>query len=246
MNPSPDDHEVLRERLGAYVLGGLEGFERHEVDDHLVDCASCRAELNAIAPLAGPLGRIDPDRLGDAGGPATAAGPGSLVGIAGRVHDEKELDATPATGLTSETSSSSVVPLRRRASRTSMLIAAAGLVIALAGLGAGFGLGLEAAEGPLEPVAVQTVAAGVQADAARIDHSWGVEVVLTARGFEPGRAYQVAVVDRSGRPVGAGAFVGTGSTEMECRLNSSVPPGEATGFVVTTAPGVEVLRSRFA
>ena len=127
-----------------------------------------------------------------------------------------------------------------------MLVAAAAVLIALAGLGGGYGLGLRDAAGPRQPVAVQTVAAGVQADASRIDHTWGVEVVLTARGFEPGRTYQVAVVDRTGRPVGAGAFVGTGTDEMECRLNSSVPPGEATGFVVTTGPGQEVLRSRFA
>jgi hypothetical protein len=236
VTPAPEDHRVLRERLGAYALDGLDPAERAEVDAHLAGCASCRAELATIAPLAGPLRGVDPDAA-DRPGPAPA--PTGFDDVLRRLREQAPDDDAPEAP---------VVPLapRRRRPRTGLLVAAGALLVALAGLGAGYGLGLRAAEGPLEPVAVQTVAAGVQADAARIDHSWGVEVVLTARGFDQGRAYQVAVVDRSGRPVGAGAFVGTGSAEMECRLNSSVPPGEATGFVVTTGPGVEVLRSRFA
>ena len=230
MTPAPEDHRVLRERLGAYVLDGLDPAERAEVDAHLAGCASCRAELARIAPLAGPLRGVDPDA---ADGPAPA--PIGFDDVLRRLRVE------PAGGDAEVVSLAS-----RRRPRTSLLVAAGALLVALAGLGGGYVLGTGAAEGPLRPVAVQTLAAGVQADAARIDHTWGVEVVLTARGFDPGRAYQVAVVDRSGRPVGAGAFVGTGSAAMECRLSSSVLPGEATGFVVTTGPGVEVLRSRFA
>ncbi|MFC5061243.1 anti-sigma factor family protein [Actinomycetospora atypica] len=240
MTPPPEDrdHRVLHERLGAYVLGGLDAGERAEVDAHLAGCASCRAELATIAPLARPLRGVDPDA---SDGPAPA--PLGLDDVLRRLQDEET--GREETGRAE--APREVLPLapRRRRPRVGLLVAAGALLIALAGLGAGYGLGLSDAAGPREPVAVESLAEGVQADAARIDHTWGVEVVLTARGFEPGRAYQVAVVDRSGRPVGAGAFVGTGTAEMECRLSSSVPPGEAAGFVVTTAPGVEVLRSSF-
>lgn len=234
MTPAPEEHRVLRERLGAYVLAGLDPAERAEVDAHLAGCASCRAELARIAPLAGPLRGVGPDAA-DGAAPA----PTGFDDVLRRLRDEPPGDTAPDAEVVS-------LVARRRRPRTGLLVAAGALLVALAGLGGGYVLGLSAAGGPLRPVAVQTLAAGVQADAARIDHSWGVEVVLTARGFDPGRAYQVAVVDRSGRPVGAGAFVGTGSAAMECRLSSSVMPGEATGFVVTTGPGVEVLRSRFA
>ncbi|MEJ2868809.1 zf-HC2 domain-containing protein [Actinomycetospora sp. OC33-EN08] len=238
MTLPPDEHEALRDRLGAYALDGLDAAERDAVETHLAGCADCRAELAAVAPLAGPLGLVDPDlpaaaRPGDAG-----PGPGGFDDVLRRIGAEDAAGPGPAP----------VRPLARPrpARRTGLLLAAAGLVIALAGAAAGFGLGARSAQGPVEPVAVQALAPGVEADAGTIAHTWGVEVVLTARGFDAGRTYLVAVIDRAGRPVGAGAFVGTGTAEMVCRLNSPVLPAEATGFVVTTGQGDEVLRSRFA
>jgi hypothetical protein len=240
VNPSPGDrdHEVLRERLGAYVLDGLDAAERDEVDAHLTDCAACRAELAAIAPLAGPLRAVDPDRVAVPGQPAV---PGGFDAILRRVREESAAPDTP------DTSAAPVVPMEPRRRRRSLapLVAAGAVVLALAGGAAGYGLGVRSAEGPREPVSVQALVPGVEADAATVGHTWGVEVVLTARGFDPGRTYLVAVTDRDGRAVAAGAFVGTGGTEMVCRLNSSVLPQDATGFVVTTGQGDEVLRSRF-
>ena len=73
MTPAPEEqeHRVLRERLGAYVLDGLDPAERAGVDAHLAGCASCRAELASLAPLAGPLRGVDPD-ASDRSGPAPA------------------------------------------------------------------------------------------------------------------------------------------------------------------------------
>ncbi|MDL5157140.1 anti-sigma factor family protein [Actinomycetospora termitidis] len=236
--PDGRDHEVLRDRLGAYVLDGLDAEERAEVDAHLPGCPSCRTELDRIAPLAGPLRALDPDRVGT--GPrhgAEESPPEGLAEVLRRVRAEADPPgvAPPAP----------VVPLAPRRRRPLLLLAAGALVIALAGAAGGFALGVRGAGGPVEPVLVQALAPGVEAEAGTIAHTWGVEVVLTGRGFEPGRTYQVAVVDRTGRPIGAGAFVGTGATEMVCRLNSPVLRDEATGFVVTTGQGDEVLRSRF-
>lgn len=266
MNPSPGDrdHQVLRERLGAYVLDGLDAAERDALDAHLAGCPACRAELAAIAPLAGPLRAVDPDRIA---GPTTesteltdaagAAPPTGFDAILRRVREEsgeapppQPSPPRPPSPPPSAPPSAPVVPLepRRRAGwagRTGLLVAAGAVVVALAGGAAGYGLGVRSAEGPREPVSVQALVPGVEADAATVGHTWGVEVVLTARGFDPGRTYLVAVTDREGRAVAAGAFVGTGGTEMVCRLNSPVLPQDATGFVVTTGQGDEVLRSRF-
>ncbi|GLZ54782.1 zf-HC2 domain-containing protein [Actinomycetospora sp. NBRC 106378] len=234
MNPSPGDrdHQVLRERLGAYVLDGLDAAERDEVDAHLAGCPACRAELAAIAPLAQPLRAVDPDRVAPPGAPAPPAG---FDQVLRRVREESHEAPAP------------VVPLapRRRAGRTGLLVAAGAVVLAVAGGAAGYGLGVRNAQGPREPVAVQALVPGVEADAATVAHTWGVEVVLTARGFDAGRTYLVSVTGRDGRAYAAGAFVGTGRDEMVCRLNSPVLPRDAAGFVVTTGQGEEVLRSRF-
>jgi anti-sigma factor RsiW len=37
--------------LGAYVLGALERRERRALEAHLDGCATCRAELDRLAPL---------------------------------------------------------------------------------------------------------------------------------------------------------------------------------------------------
>ncbi|GAA4844814.1 hypothetical protein GCM10023201_39850 [Actinomycetospora corticicola] len=238
MNPSPGspEHRDLVERLGAYALDGLDATERREVDAHLATCPSCRAELAAIAPLAAPLGGLDPDRL-DVDRHAEPAPPG-FDGVLRRVRAEETPDVAEAPATVS------ALPVPRRP-HARLLVAAGVVVLALAGGVVGYGLGVREAQGPREPVSVQALVPGVEADAATVPHTWGVEVVLTARGFDPGRTYLVAVTDREGRAVGAGAFVGTGDTEMICRLNSPVLAQEATGFVVTTGQGEEVLRSRF-
>ena len=58
-----DDHRIWRERLGAHVLGQLSDEERIATEAHLEGCPDCRAEANALSPMAAMLERADPDRL---------------------------------------------------------------------------------------------------------------------------------------------------------------------------------------
>ncbi|GAA4930175.1 putative zinc finger protein [Actinomycetospora succinea] len=232
MTTTPDGpaHERLRELLGAHAIGRLDGAERAEVEAHLAGCPPCRAELAALAPLAGPLGRVDPDADHDADHTPAAASPDGFAAVLGRLEREREHDE--------------LAPRRPRAVRP-LVAAAAAAVIGLAGVGVGLAVA-GAGEPPVAPVAVQALDPTVRASAGTIDHTWGVEVVLTASGFAEGQRYEVTVLDRGGRPVPAGEFRGTGAAEMVCRLNSSVLLDQAGGFVVTDADGSEVLRSRFA
>ncbi|MDD7963719.1 zf-HC2 domain-containing protein [Actinomycetospora lemnae] len=252
-------HDRLREQLGAYALGQLEGAERDEVATHLDTCPACRAELAALAPLAGPLARIDPDAPHAVADEPTAARPGAPDGFAG-VLDRLRREPGDEAGLRDDVDGeagdgpgavSPAVPLhargtatRRRAVRP-VLAAAAAAVIGLAGVGIGLAVA-GAGEPDVEPVTVQALDPAVRASAGTIDHTWGVEMVLTGSGFAEGQVYEVTVLDRGGRPVPAGAFRGTGPTEMVCRLNSSVLREQAGGFVVTDADGDEVLRSQFS
>jgi hypothetical protein len=229
---TPDGHERLREQLGAHALGALDDEERAEVDAHLRTCASCRAELAELVPLAGPLRHVDPDAVRTTTG-TTAGPPPSPDGFAA-VLDRLGAEEEPREA-----------PRPRRRVAPLLATAAVAAVVGLAGVGIGLAVGA-AGEPPVDPVAVQSLDPAVRATAGTIDHTWGVEMVLTASGFAEGQTYDVTVLDRAGRPVPAGAFRGTGPAEMVCRLNSSVLRDQAGGFVVTDAEGDEVLRSRFA
>lgn len=229
------DHENWRDQLGAHALGQLDADERAALEGHLAGCATCRAELDAIRPLATPLGRV---RTDDPAPPTTHPSPAGFAAILGRIGEEETADRPAAPRAP-------VVDLASRR-RSRLLAGAAAAVLAVAALGVGYGLGAGSGGPDPDPVAVQALDPAVRASAGTIDHTWGVEMVLTGSGFAEGQRYDVTVLDRAGRPVPAGAFRGTGSAEMVCRLNSSVLRDQAGGFVVTDAEGDEVLRSRFA
>ena len=47
-----DEHGSLHRLLGGYLLGGLDEADTDRLDEHLRDCADCRAELDRLAPAA--------------------------------------------------------------------------------------------------------------------------------------------------------------------------------------------------
>lgn len=49
--------------LGVYVLGALDSADRAEVDAHLAECTSCRAELAELEGLPGLLDQVSFDDL---------------------------------------------------------------------------------------------------------------------------------------------------------------------------------------
>jgi anti-sigma-K factor RskA len=51
------EHPDIRDLLGPYVMGTLEGYEEREVEDHLEGCASCREEAQEL--------RLAHERLAD-------------------------------------------------------------------------------------------------------------------------------------------------------------------------------------
>ncbi len=222
---SREKHRAVREQLGAYALGQLHGAELAAVQAHLDGCPSCRAEVETIAPLAGPLRRIDPDRVAELPSPP----PKLAEAVLARVR--AEAGATPTDTVVTRP------PAPPRRTYRAVAVAAAAVIAVLAG-GIGFGLGSQTrtAPVPLEPVAVQAVA-DVRATANLVSHTWGVEIKLVGTGFTPGQVYRVTVTDDQGRTAGAGEFVGTGGEEMRCNLNSSVLRADAASFQVLDAEG---------
>jgi anti-sigma factor RsiW len=51
------EHTSYREDLGAYLLGALTDAERRAFEQHLDECADCRAELERLRPAADALPR---------------------------------------------------------------------------------------------------------------------------------------------------------------------------------------------
>lgn len=213
-----DDHRQIRESLGAYALGQLGNVERTALQAHIDGCAECRAELALIAPLAAPLRLVDPDHLGV------------------DVQPPPDLDEAIVARIRAER----VAP-RQRIRRWVPLAAAAAVVAVAVGVLAGRGLAPDAPTRPLEAVAIDELAGEIDASAEVIDHTWGMEIVLTGSGFRNGEAYAVNVVDDEGAEVSAGEFVGTGDNPMVCNLNSSVLRDDAASFEVVGPDGEIVL-----
>lgn len=99
---------------------------------------------------------------------------------------------------------------------------------------------------PTGPVELAASAPGVQAEAVSIDHTWGVEIILTATGLVPGTTYRAAVQPADGSTeVSAGSFLGVEAIPVVCRMNASILRAEASSFTVADDQGVTVLAGRF-
>lgn len=213
-----DTHDQVADLLGPLALGVLEPAERARVERHVAGCARCQDALAELTATAGLLGRLTPEE----------ADSGALLpspGFADRVVTE--------------------IAARRRADESRMrrlqvvLAGAAALAVLVGGIATATGLSREAPPTARVEALRVTSAAGVQASAGAIAHTWGVEIVLTASGFAAGETYAVEVLDRQGVRSTAGAFVGTGARTMVCRLNSGVLRPDAVSFRVRDAAGVE-------
>lgn len=224
-----NEHRELREMLGAFVLGGLSPDESLRTREHLETCASCRADLEQLTPVARELAQLSPLTQGDAW---TA---------------RHGLDDVPA-GLGDRVSAAIAAERRRRGSRHGLRLGV--VAVASAAVAASIAVVVVQAQAPepvpLEAVAVQVDETGVRADADLVNHTWGVEIKLAASGLDAGETYRVAIVTDDGAERPAGEFIGTGEVEMHCNLNSSVLRTDAAGFVVVDDAGVEVISSTFA
>lgn len=228
MSTYDEQHDRLRELLGAHALGQLSAAEAAEVDDHLAGCADCRGERDEIMPAASALADLRLAARSD----GRVESPVPPEDLGGRVLALVDDDA-------------------RRTDRSRWLRAAglAGVAAAVASVVLVTGIRLTqpdpAPKGPLEAVTVVESTRAVTASAAIVPHTWGVEVKLHARGFVRGERYVVTVQGTDGKSHAAGEFVGTGAREMDCNLNSSVLRNRAAGFEVRDPAGTVLVSSRF-
>ena len=195
-----------RERIGALVLGQLSEDERFATEAHLEGCPACRAEAEALAPLASVLSRADPDRLT----PAPAPPPRLGERIARRIAAERRSDT-------------------RRRTRLRLGLGAAGAAAAAAA--AALILLGSSPSTPSQAVAFQSLPRGVSVEATLEPRPWGSDVSLQVRGFRPGTLCRVWLRRSDGKRVPAGSFryVYDGESD-EAALSSAVTPDDATAI----------------
>ncbi len=214
-------HQEFRESLGAYVLGQLDAAERAQLDEHLASCEECRAEVTELSPLAAGLRSVDLDAL-------------MPVGIV----PPPELDDRIRAALPSASAHSP----RFRGWKP----AAAGLAV---GIAASTVIAVSLPDDKPATVAGPTIISvdrinaesGVTASAGLVDHTWGVEIKLSATGLPADQAYDVKVIAKNGKEYEAGEFVGVAGKTITCNMSSSVLLADATSFTVVDAAGHEVI-----
>jgi anti-sigma-K factor RskA len=221
------DHDRMEELVASYALGACDGEDRQRVERHLAGCPECRA-------LAGRFGRtvaalplaLDPERPPDR--------------LRARILAAAAAGRAPAR----------VVPLpvrpeaRRRRFRLQWA-AVAVLVGALAGLGAWNVVLDRSLNAP--PARYQMVGTGALAGASgTVTEFRGQDAALVAlTGMpapEPGKVYQLWLIDGSNRTTSAGTFTpsadGTARVGVDHRLAGvrTIAVTEETGPAGAQAP----------
>jgi Putative zinc-finger len=192
-----------RERIGALLLGQLPEEERFATEAHLDGCPACRAEAEALAPVASLLGRADPDRLM----PAPAPPPRLGERIVGRIAVERRGE-------------------RRRRTRLRLgLTAAATAAVAAAAVTL---VGSDQST-PSQTVAFRSLPRGASAEATLAPRPWGSEVSVRVDGFRPGTLCRVWLRRSDGKRVPAGSFRYVYDGEGDhAGLSSALAPDDAT------------------
>jgi anti-sigma factor RsiW len=202
-----DECRPWRERIGALVLGQLDRAERAGIEAHLDRCPECRAEAEALAPVAALLSRADPERLG----PSPAPPAGLAERIARRIAVERRAS-------------------RRRRVRLGLGLAGAGVTAATVAVLAVVILG-STSPAPPEAVAFRGLPGHAWARATLQSRPWGSAVSVRVGGFRAGTLCKVWLRRRDGTRVTAGSFryVYAGESD-EAGLSSAVTPNDATAI----------------
>lgn len=204
------DHDRFRDLTAAYVIGALDPADRAELDRHLQDCADCRADVVAFAPLPALLGRVEPHEV-DLPDPSR----GSDALVASVLEDERRL-----------------VGSRQR---WRWLAGAAGVIAIALGLVAVLDDDAPTRRGGGVELAVDVAAPDVTAEVVADRREWGTYVHLSAAGLPERDVYLMWTVDQTGswEPIGSWGPTAGGRAQLGC--STSLDLEEIDRVVVTSA-----------
>jgi hypothetical protein len=253
-----DRHQEIESLLGAYALDAVTPDERVLVEEHVVGCPRCRAELDAFMEVAAALGNsVDPvpyelwDRIA---GQLDLSSPGDATLLEIRAKVRRQV-TDGATGGAAVTSLAWARAARWRRAAALVLTAAAAVTLALVSLG------LSNADGKVDHLQaiVATHGAGAAAQAAlanpqsrlvSLRDTGGAELatvvlspggtgyVLTShlRALPDTQTYQLwAMIDY--RPVSLGLLGAEPARDAAFSVASSMP---VSALLVTVEPAAGV------
>jgi hypothetical protein len=229
-----DDHDQLRMLLGGYLLGGLDDTDTDRLDEHLLDCDRCRAELDRLVPIPELLQRLPEASNGGAGpiGTVLAARPtpARIEGLLTKMRAERSRD--------------------RRMARVRWLAAAAVVLIA-AVIGAGVLTNdhntptPRALPSPALVTAVFEPAAGsgLSGEAIVTPKVWGVAVSLDVSRLQGSGPFFCQVRNANGDieqaavwgPTPTGNAKVTGASSIKMNNVSAIAIADSQGHVLGTA-----------
>jgi len=207
-----DECRVWRERIGALVLGQLGPEERAATEAHLEGCPDCRAEADALAPMASVLHRANPERLE----PTPLPPPGLAERISRRIAAERR-------------------KVRLRRVRVGFGLAAGAAAATAAVLLALSLTGSPSSGPPVKTLAFRNLPRDVSVSASLEPRPYGSDVRVWVHGFRPGTLCTVWLRSRDGTKVPAGSFRYVYSDDDDAtELSSGVDPPHVTavGLVV--------------
>lgn len=212
-------HQRQREALGAYVLGALDPADRHDVEDHLARCSSCRDEVAALSALPQLLGRLSPEEAADE----------RLVPPAG---------SAPRFVLAAAAETARLDRRLRRWRRTAAVAAAAAVVSGVLLVADPFGGGPELA--PPIVAEVERVAADASTTAGSASAyawEWGTTVELEVADLPARDRYVVVTIAEDGRREQAGTWGPTATRSARLRSASSIDRDDLSRVEVTDSDG---------
>jgi anti-sigma-K factor RskA len=215
---SSETCRVMREYIGAYVLGSLDPDLRAALIAHLDGCAECRAEVAELAPVARFLPLADPLRSGRRPHPPDHLGDAIVDRIAAERAEAR----------------------RGRFRRASIAGLAAAAVVAAAVVLAG--IIDDSQRTSLELAAVRTQADG---NAILEYHRWGTEIRLEVGGLPREEVYGVWLERADGERVSAGSFWTPEEGDVDVTLAAAMNLKDCKGVGVSDSDGKTVLHSKF-
>lgn len=214
-----------RERLGAYVLGQLSTDERAATAAHIDGCPACRAEADALAPVAQLLPLADPDHLGTAPAPPADLGDRISSRIAGEKRGAR----------------------RRRRQRRGLALgfstaaAAAAAAVAIVIVGGGSDTGSQAAA---QRVAFHSMPHGVSISATMRPRPFGTEIRMDVDGIRSGTLCRVFLRRPDGTSTPAGSFHYRYGAKSGAVMTSGLDLSAADAIVVKAGSRTFVARMR--
>jgi anti-sigma factor RsiW len=226
-----DEHGSLHRLLGGYLLGGLDEADTDRLDEHLRDCADCRAELDRLSPVPEMLQHL-PDARHLSGGaplavsPAARPSPQNIEGLLSRMRAEKHKEV--------------------RVNRTRWLVAAAVVLIAAAAIGYGIFTNTSAPQGDPEAIpSAELVLAQFQAapgssltgSAAVTQKSWGVAVALDVARMSGEAPFLCLVRNKAGATEQAAVWGDTPDGKAKVSGASSFTVNDVDAILITDKSG---------